>query len=95
MNPVVKDTYNVKFVIGIIMLLLTYAVPRKRERLKLLRNSVLLVLLKNRQIGIIFRTRVVNDGKERKILSKHIFPLTEPLSESKIVWNKLQNYRLN
>ena len=48
-NPVVKDTSNVKVVIGILMLLLTYVVPRKRERLKLLRNSVLLVLLKNRQ----------------------------------------------
>ena len=49
MNPVVKDTSNTKVVIGILMLLLTYAAPRKRERLKLLWNSVLLVLLKNRQ----------------------------------------------
>ena len=39
-------TSNAKVVIGILMLLLTYAAPRKRERLKLLRNSV---LLKNRQ----------------------------------------------
>ena len=49
MSPVVKDTSNTKVVIGILMLLLTYAAPRKRERLKLLRNSALLVLLKNRQ----------------------------------------------